>query len=35
MAPVTVQGPGGKPMAAAAYVRGHAEIIGKRLTARV
>ncbi len=31
--PGTVQGPGGKPMSAAAYVRGHAEIIGKRLTA--
>lgn len=35
VAPTIVQGPGGKPMAAAAYVRGHAEIIGKRLTARV
>jgi methionyl-tRNA formyltransferase len=29
---VTVQAPGGKPMAASAYLRGHAGIIGKRLT---
>ncbi len=28
--PISVQGPGGKPMAAAAYLRGHAEIIGRR-----
>ena len=28
--PIVVQGPGGKPMPAAAYLRGHAEIIGQR-----
>jgi methionyl-tRNA formyltransferase len=28
--PITVQGPGGKPMPASAYLRGHAEIIGQR-----
>ncbi len=33
VAPVTVQGPGGKAMTGAAYVRGHGEIIGKQLTA--
>jgi methionyl-tRNA formyltransferase len=30
---VTVQGPGGKPMPAPAYLRGHREITGKRLLA--
>jgi methionyl-tRNA formyltransferase len=35
VAPVVVQGPGGKPMAAATYVRGHAGIVGKRLRAIV
>ena len=29
---ITVQGPGGKAMPAAAYLRGHREIAGKRLT---
>jgi methionyl-tRNA formyltransferase len=33
--PVTVQGPGGKAMPAAAYIRGHADIVGKRLTSIV
>ena len=28
---ITVQGPGGKPMPASAYLRGHTDIIGKRL----
>ena len=31
--PLVVQGPGGKPMPAAAYLRGHAEIIGQRFEA--
>ena len=31
VAAITVQGPGGKPMAASAYLRGHTEIIGKQL----
>ena len=31
--PITVQGPGGKPMAASAYLRGHAEIIGQQFEA--
>lgn len=31
VAAVTVQGPGGKPMPASAYLRGHADMIGKRL----
>lgn len=29
---LVVQGPGGKPMQASAYLRGHHEIVGKRLT---
>jgi methionyl-tRNA formyltransferase len=31
VAAITVQGPGGKPMAASAYLRGHTDIIGKQL----
>jgi methionyl-tRNA formyltransferase len=31
LVPVVVQGPGGKPMPAPAYIRGHGDIIGKRL----
>jgi methionyl-tRNA formyltransferase len=33
--PVTVQGPGGKPMPASAYLRGHGDIIDKRFTSIV
>jgi methionyl-tRNA formyltransferase len=31
ISPITVQGPGGKPMPAAAYLRGHPRIFGRRL----
>jgi methionyl-tRNA formyltransferase len=32
VAPTIVQGPGGKPMRGDAYLRGHAEIVGRRMT---